>query len=385
VSRIHHTWRCFAGSCLVLALFACAGNPKAAGPDISPTSPRQVADLQITPPSSARCRLPVAGFQGARRIWTGFVDLSSGRAIAADLRRSLSTASEVSYETSSKRWLPVPERAVSPNGKSYARLEITPAQASSPASARLSVVEIATGQERLIWQSQGPNVAVVGWDGNTVMVNRLVGDVAREQGRSARRFSDFVTLWAVDSAGTALPREVGPAQADYEYFSAGAIHAGYAWGLGPARPSEPSHVELRRLDIRTGLLSDYLALDAGFEAGPFGFDSTGRLAMLLRPAAAPISSPATSPAAGRRAPRVAVWEGTVRTADLALPSDFSGDSSYGLAIHLDTRGIWLTSHAVLWFWSARGGELQRVGDLSALAGPARSSPDLRFTVAGACQ
>src|SRR5262249_57395381 len=136
---------------------------------------------------------------------------------------------------------------------------------------------------------------------------------------AARRCSYCATLWGVDSAGTAPPREIGPAQADYEYFSAGAIHAGYAWGLGPARPSEPPHVELRRLDIRTGLLSDYLALDAGFEAGSFGFDSTGRLAILLRPASAPISSPATSPAAGRKGPRVAVWEGTVRTADLALP------------------------------------------------------------------
>jgi len=378
--------RCVVTVCLALAGFACADNHRTGVPGVSPVSTTSVSPVRLTPPPSTRCRLPVAGYQGGRRFWAGFLDLSSGRAIPADLPAGSPTASMVSYDPIGKRWLPVPERAVSPDGRSYARLDITPAQTSRPASARLYVVDVATEDSRLVWQSSGPNVAIVGWDDGVVLLNRLVGEVNREQGRSNGRFADFTTLWAVDSTGATPPRQIGPAQADYEYFSASAIHGGFAWGFGPARPSEPQHSELRRLDIRTGLLADYIALDPGLEAGPLALDSTGRLAILLRPASAPPPSPgAAAPAAESGLPKVVVWDGTTRAAELALPSDFASGSSYGLDIHLDIRGVWLIAHAGLWFWSARDGGLTSVGDLSRLAGAGRPTAGLRFTVAGACQ
>ena len=109
---------------------------------------------------------------------------------------------------------------------------------------------------------------MIGWEGGTILINRLVGDVNRERGISSGRFAGFVTLWAIDSAGAAPSKEVGPARADSEYFSAGAIHGGYACGIGPPRPGGPPRAEVRRLDLDTGQLGDYLAVDPQFRYGP---------------------------------------------------------------------------------------------------------------------
>src|SRR5262249_25995996 len=183
--------RCVVTVCLALAGFACADNHRTGVPGVSPVSTTSVSPVRLTPPSSTRCRLPVAGYQGGRRFWAGFLDLSSGRAIPADLPAGSPTASMVSYDPIGKRWLPVPERALSPDRRSYARLDITPAQTSRTASAQLYVIDVATEDSRLVWQSSGPNVAIVGWDDGVVLLNRLVGDVNREQGKSNGRFADF--------------------------------------------------------------------------------------------------------------------------------------------------------------------------------------------------
>lgn len=344
-------------------------------PSAAPTIPT----LQLTPPPSARCQLPVAGFLGGRRVWAGLLDLASGHNVPAALPAGSPTASEVTYDARTSRWLPVPERAVSPDGRSYARLDITPASTGASAAAQLNVVDAAGGQGRPVWLSQGPNASVIGWEGGTILINRLVGDVNRERGISSGRFADFVTLWAIDSAGAAPIKEVGPARADSEYFSAGAIHGGYAWGIGPPRPGGPPQAEVRRLDLGTGQLSDYLAVDPNFDVGPFGFDPTGRLAMLLRPSAA----------SGHGQPKLVIWDATSRVAEIGLPGDFSGGTPSGLGFRFDAHGLWLTSGTGLWFWTAHDG-LQRVGDLSALARPTRPTPtpqgaELHVMVAGACQ
>lgn len=94
------------------------------------------------------CRLPI-GSQGGE--FGGFVSFPQ-----ATFERG--SNSSLTYDAAQQRWLPVGRQMLSPDGRSYVYTQDTKV----PAGAAIHVVDIASGQDRLVWTEQSA-AFVLGW------------------------------------------------------------------------------------------------------------------------------------------------------------------------------------------------------------------------------
>jgi hypothetical protein len=114
-------------------------------PIVPAATPSSVASP--TPIDAFDCRLPVAvGGQ------VGFISTSTG-VYAAD---PSAPAGARSYSPAARRWLLVGPRALSPDGQSYARLDV------AGSVSHLHVIAITSGVDREVWQHSGSG-ALVAW------------------------------------------------------------------------------------------------------------------------------------------------------------------------------------------------------------------------------
>src|SRR5438034_6462172 len=102
------------------------------------------------PPSavSFSCRLPIGSAGGD---FGGFVSFPQ-----ATFERGPNGS--LTYDAAHQRWLPVGRQMLSPDGRSYVYAQDTKV----PAGAAIHVVDIANGQDRLVWTEQSA-ASLLGW------------------------------------------------------------------------------------------------------------------------------------------------------------------------------------------------------------------------------
>lgn len=331
------------------------------------------------------CRLPVlAGASGA------FISFPNGT-VTIDRRVSLDFYKGgygYTYDAQVGNWVPVPESALSSDGRSYAYLAQTSGIPGQMTSMSLHTHEIATGKNRVLWEGpgspMGPNQLT--WLPGGIFFSAVLLPAGAMEGPA------FPALYVADPNHPGTPRRVGPnpapqppspGQLNYsgpDMFTF--VGAGAAWATGnripteapsPNKPPAPGTFgpdRVLRMDLRDGSVSTWYMVNGTDLVTLMGLDEQGRpILALFQPkpsieTGAPPSTYEPPPA------HVLLLTGLNQTIEITSGNP---DFHMGSMPLSDSHGIWFGSWNSLWLYTQNGG-LRQVATIPAGLFPSPSPP-----------
>ena len=330
------------------------------------------------------CRLPVLA--GAA---VGFISFPNG-AVTIDRSVSLDPFKGgygYTYDTKDGRWVPVPGSALSPGGRSYAYLAQTTGIPGQMTSMSLHAHEIASGQDRLLWESSGspmgPNM--VTWLSGGIYFSAVLIPVGSPDN------SPFPAVYVSDPNHAGTPRRVGPNPAplppalDQPYYSGpdgfALIGGGAAWAMGnripreapsPNKPPEPGTFgpdRILRMDLRDGSVSTWYTVNGTGLVSLMGLDGQGRpILSLFEPK--PYFEATPPPTYEPPLAHLLLLTGPSQTAELTSNNP---DFHLGSPPMADPHGIWFGSWNSVWLYTQDGG-LRQVATIAAGLFPSPTPP-----------
>jgi hypothetical protein len=324
---------------LVLFASACGA--------ISPrtSSPQQSA-------VSFSCRLPI-GSEGGD--FGGFVSFPQ-----ATFERA--SKSSLTYDAAHQRWLPVRRQMLSPGGQSYVYAQDTKV----PAGAAIHVVDIANGQDRLVWTEQSA-AFVLGWTDRGIAILRATARPSE---------SSFVgpQMWMLSPSGQTMQLVAGQPAADsgFPLFKAWTeLSPGGVWSKSITTSSTDI---LLRIDPQDGHVTPWYGAREPIYLTVLGMDSAGH----------PLLEVTTPPSSKSRVI-------LVPAPNTALAVDGSGpvppQPTFGSSVS-DEHGTWLAAaDGGIWLYDPKAG-IRRVAQLPLPPKPSPVSdmgmPGITPVVAGPC-
>jgi hypothetical protein len=376
-------WRWLAGAVVVLLTLAVVGGLVYHRLSSRSLGAQSVGSVRVSGVDFS-CRLPVlAGAAGA------FISFPKG-AVTIDRSVTLDPYKGgygYTYDAKVGRWVPVPGSALSPDGRSYAYLAQTTGIPGQMTSMSLHTHEIASGQDRVLWDSSGspmgPNM--VTWLPGGIYFSAVLIPVG-SQGNFP-----FPAVYVSDPSHAGAPRRVGPnpapqpPSAELPSYSGpdgfNLIGGGAAWAMGnripketpsPNQPPAPGTFgpdRILRMDLRDGSVSTWYTVNGTELVSLMGFDGQGRPILSLFE---PKPNIETTPPSTYEPPpaHLLLLTGPSQTIELTSgnPDFYLGSPPMG-----DSHGIWFGSWNSVWLYTQSGG-LHQVATIAAGLFPSPSPP-----------
>ncbi len=301
---------------------------------------------------SFSCRLPI-GSEGGD--FGGFVSFPQ-----ATFERG--SNSSLTYDAAHQRWLPVGRQMLSPDGQSYVYAQDTKV----PAGAAIHVVNMADGQDRLVWTEQSA-ASVLGWTAQGIAVLRA---------NARPNETSFVgpQLWMLSPSGQTMQLVAGQpvANSGFPLFKAWTeVSAGGVWSKSITTASTDI---LLRIDPQDGHVTPWYGAREPVYLTVLGIDSGGHPLLEV-----------TTPRSSK--PRVIL----VPAPNTAVAVNGSGplppQPTFGSSVS-DEHGTWLAAaDGGIWLYDAKAG-IRRVAQLPLPPKPSPVSdirmPGITPVVAGPC-
>ncbi|MEA2656698.1 MAG: hypothetical protein QOI23_2063 [Chloroflexota bacterium] len=192
-----------------------AGRAPVVGPAATPSASPSPNVVMVDP---TNCRLPVMVERGAGppsqlSVQVGFINTMTGHYTRdaapslAGLPRSPSygvpsgAPAAIFYSPAVKRWLPIAQGDLAPDGRSYLWIRTLPVGVPYPkyTKSELHRFDVASATDRLLWTYAG-DFAVQRWDANGILVD----------GGPVRSQSPTVSWWIIDPTSGKAVRTSGP-------------------------------------------------------------------------------------------------------------------------------------------------------------------------------
>ena len=306
------------------------------------------------PPSavSFSCRLPIGSAGGD---FGGFVSFPQ-----ATFERG--SNGSLTYDAARRRWLPVGRQMISPDGQSYVYAQDTKV----PAGATIHVVDVASGQDRLVWTEQSA-ASVLGWTKRGIAILRA---------NARPNETSFVgpQLWVLSPSGQTMQFVAGQpvANSGFPLFKAWTeLSAGGVWSKSITTSSTDI---LLRIDPQDGHVTPWYGARERVYLTVLGMDSGGHPLLEV-----------TTPQASK--PQVIL----VPAPNTALAVDGAGpvppQPTFPSSVS-DEHGTWLAAaDGGIWLYDPKTG-IQRVAQLPLPPKPSPVSdfgmPGITPVVAGPC-
>jgi hypothetical protein len=301
---------------------------------------------------SFSCRLPIGSEVGD---FGGFVSFPQAR-----FERG--SDGSLTYDAAYQRWLPVGRQMLSPDGRSYVYSQGTKV----PAGAAIHVVDMANGQDRLVWTEQSA-AFVLGWTERGIAILRAT---------ARPNESSFVgpQMWMLSPSGQTMRLVAGQPAADtgFPLFKAWTeLSAGGVWSKSITNSSTDI---LLKIDPQDGHVTSWYGAREPIYLTVLGMDSAGHPLLEV-----------TTPRSSK--PRVIL----VPAPDTALAVDGSGSvplqPTFGSSVS-DEHGTWLAAaDGGIWLYDRKAG-IRRVAQLPLPPRPSLVSdmgmPGITPVVAGPC-
>ncbi len=256
------------GFLLLVFLAACNGPFGSTAPGETSSAPTAVA-------SAAACKLPFFG--SGQRVVGGVISFPTGEfkedpsseLVRDQARGSWRTVAEPplygdssngSYDRTKGRWVPVPAAQISPDGSRYAYTEATVAFPAPPS--RIHVVDMATGNDRIVYSQGNYRVAVYAAEG-IYLVHHLPQTDSSDG------------LWLLDPGQGTLKQMA----ADRREWDATATGAAWSIDLDSTDPHPPQGGmspanRVLRMDLPQGTITPWF-YRPGKQVSVLGFDGKG--------------------------------------------------------------------------------------------------------------
>jgi hypothetical protein len=280
------------------------------------------------------------------------------------------------YDVQAGKWLPVQQRWISPDGKSYAYGTQTTGVPGQGPTGTIHVVDVASGKDRQLWSG----------DGAPQVLTYLTGGIYFMKSGPTTQGSD---IWVVEPANVAAAHRVGPnppppppapgkpSYGPSPYYNLigplGAFGQGFNMPADgpPAGAIYPDRVV--RMDLATGAVSTWFVNPSGGPTTLLGLDGRGRPVVGVSKEAPPKPDPdgSVKPGAFKYIPnRVLLLTGPNQATEIAPGTDMS---FMPVSVAGDTHGVWFGVPGSVWLYDSNG-SLRKVFSVTESRFPAPTPP-----------